>query len=110
MIEIKVGQQLPLKDAKSGSSGRGAYLLIPVKDEKGYSRITVWADNPEQVKNMSGTAVVEKITKVTLGRRQYQDKWYDDYNCRAVLKQGTAEPVMFEQVGLSVDDDDLPFK
>ena len=110
MIEIKVGQQIPLKDAKSGNSGRGAYLLIPVKDEKGYSRVTVWADNPAEVKNMSGSVVVEKITKVTLGRRQYQDKWYDDYSLRAILRQGETDPVMFEQIGLTVDDDDLPFK
>ena len=109
MIDIKVGQAISLADAKSGTSSRGAYMLVPVKEEKGYNRVTVWADNPDQAANFRGTAIIEKITKVSLGRRQYQDKWYDDFSCRAVLKQGNADPVIFEQVSLA-DDDELPFK
>lgn len=108
MIEISVGKEIPVVNAKFGSSSRGDYFKVPVKAERGYDKIDVWATNPKEANDIVGMAKVESIKSVKLGAHQYNNKWYTDYTVNAKLVQGNPEAA-FEQAE-PVEDDELPFK
>ena len=115
MIEIKVGGNIPLNESRSGSSGKGDWFLVPVKAEKGYDRVTVWATNPKEAAGINMVAEVESIKSVKLTARQGKDgKWYPEYSVNAKLKQAgqgavnAAEQMAFADLD-AVNDDDLPF-
>lgn len=107
MIEIKVGEEIPVAGALVGSDGK--YWKVNVNAQRGYDKIQVWAVNPKQAKDITGMAKVESITSVKLTAHQYQGKWYPDYVINARLVQGNTEPPAdFMEAGTVVDDE-LPF-
>lgn len=116
MIEVKVGGTIPLNESRSGSSGKGDWYLVPVKAEKGYDRVTVWATNPKEAATFRTVAVIDSIKSVKLTARQGKDgKWYPEYSIDAKLKQAgqgavnAAEQLAFCDLD-AVNDDDLPFE
>lgn len=115
MIELKVGSNIPVAESRRGSSSHGDWFLVPVKAEKGYDRITVWATNPKDAANIDTAAEIESIKSVKLTARQGKDgKWYPEYSIDAKLKQAgqgavnAAEQMAFGDLD-AVNDDDLPF-
>ena len=108
MVEIKVGNEIPVAGAVKGTSNKGEYFKVGVKAQKGYDRIDVWATNPKEAMNITGMAKVAAIASVKLGAHQYNGKWYSDYIVNAKLAQGAAEAQDF-MMPEEVDDAELPF-
>lgn len=121
MITLKAGSIIPVTEARSGEGQRGAWYKVDARAEKGYDKITVWATNPSDAKNIQGAAEIVKITSVTLTGHSYNGRWYSDYTINAELKQAgqgainalderQTEPRQqtFSDMG-EINDDELPF-
>ena len=108
MIELKVGQEIPVTTAVKGKSNKGAYFKAEVKADRGYDKIQVWATNPDEAANIIGMAKIAEIKSVKLSAHQYKDKWYPDYMINAKLTQGATEVPDFLDPE-TVDEADLPF-
>lgn len=109
MVEVKEGMTIPIADVKAGESSHGPYWMIPVRAEKGYDKITLWAMNPTEAQHMIGSVKVKSIKAAKISGRKVNDKWYTDYELRAVLEQGEdRDQIEYKQAEISLDDD-LPF-
>lgn len=110
MIRIKEGDIINLAEARSGikpTDGKSWYN-VKVAGDRGTDRITVWAANPDEVKNFrSSKARVKHITEVSLGARLYGGKWWSTTSCEAYLEEVVGSSK--EEVFGAVDDSELPF-
>ena len=117
MIEVKRGQVVDASEAKFGEGKNGAYLMVPVKASKGKDKITLWATNPNDIHMPQRELKVSEIETVRKSARQYQDKWFDNYdaNCKfemvspADTKDGSESDAPFTDCSPTNDDKDLPF-
>lgn len=107
-IRVEVGAEIPVAGAIQGTSSKGPYYKVTVKDEKNRNRIDVWATNPSEAQNIVGMAQVKAIKKAEKKAHQYNGKWYDDFVVEAHLVQGNPEAPVFADLG-ETSDDDLPF-
>lgn len=103
MINIKVGDVIPVNEAKSGEGKYGTWYLVRVKAEKGYNAISVWASNAAEAKDIKGAARIAEIQSVRLSGKSLDGKWFPDYSIRARLEQ--ADDIVSDDD----DDDDMPF-
>ena len=113
MVEVKKGQLIDVGHARTGTSQRGPWFKLEVKADRGYDRINVWATNFDEANAIRNTAVVAEIESARITAKQYQGKWYTEYNIDAVLKQGQGVAVQQQtDFGIAqdaVNDTDLPF-
>lgn len=92
MVKVKVGDILPAKDMKSGTAQSGKqWAMLAVKAEKGYDKITVWAENPADIVGAAAVKVVS-VTDVVLKKDKRTmpdgtDRWYDNCNVTAKLEK-----------------------
>lgn len=108
MVEIKTGSIVNFNEKKTGEGGKGTWAMVPVTDDKGKKRITVWADNAEEVKNWTGQVKVKEIISVKYSARKYQERWYEDVSVVATLERLT-EADMFSTGFSEVEQTEIPF-
>lgn len=107
-FKVEKGQSISLADMKSGEGSKGVWCLIPVKAERGYDAIDVWAVNAEEARYFTGEATIKDIRSVSISNTQSKDKtkWFKHYAINAVLdgKNGRKETAT---KGLNTFDDFL---
>lgn len=91
MVKVKMGDVLPANEMKSGTGQRGAWAMIPVKAEKGYDKITIWATNPDDIKGAKAVKVLS-IEEASLSKSKKvgadgTEKWYDNCNLQCKLSR-----------------------
>ena len=110
MVQAKQGTIIHRETLKSGEKDGKKWLLGRIDAEKGYDRITVWADNPGELRTDSDL-MIDSISVVTKKNEKYKDKngeekWADKYEINATLKVAETSPVPgFSQL----TDDSIPF-
>ena len=108
MISVKVGEVYECTNKRCGVASRGDYMLFEVKAEKGSDRITIFANNPRDkgMKECSRVKVLN-ITEVTQTKRQYNDKWYPNYNVYAELEPIMAAEKKFDEFMAGPTEEDI---
>lgn len=87
MITVRAGEQYKTNHKKHGATDKGEYFLFGVNGEKGSDRITVFAANPsEPGLDESDWVRIKSIQGVSITSRNYQGKWFSNYNVTAVLE------------------------
>lgn len=83
--EVNVDDLIDCREAKSGTNARGnEWMLIPVKAEEGYNKLTLWPSNAKEC--MGARYVkVKKIVRVSVTSRKSADgsKYYTDMSVTA---------------------------
>jgi len=90
------------KKSGVGSTGR-TWMLVPVKAQEGYNRMTLWVSNADDCVN-ARYVKVQKILKVVVSSRKKPDgTYYTDTNVNA-----NCEPLSSnEPMGYDISDDPL---
>lgn len=105
MVEIGVRGALAIKTGTTKDGKKWAFG--EVKADKGYDKIMVWAENPDELKD--GAARIKEIVSVKKSAKKYEKdgetKWADVYSINAVLEPASVVPSGFEQIS----DEDVPF-
>lgn len=105
-FKVEKGQAVSLAEARSGDGAKGVWMFVPVKAEKGYDQIQLWAVNAEEARYFTGTATVKEIVSVSISHTQSKDKtkWFTNYSANVVLdgKNGHKETA---NKGLTAFDD-----
>ena len=118
MVKIEVGKVLDAFKVMSGSSDKGEYCSIIVKENtgKGHKQMKIWANNKPCNVRDGGKFRINKITEVRYCAKEFpkgSGKWNDE-----VVLSADVEAINIGAVGLNVDcpswqevDDDgqLPF-
>ena len=110
MVQAKQGTIIHRETIKSGAKDDKKWLLGRIDAEKGYDKITVWADNPDELRTDCDLEIVS-ISSVAKKNEKYKDKngeekWADKYEINATLKVAETSPVPgFTQL----TDDSIPF-
>lgn len=109
------GDVIPLNNTKSGSNARGEWFLVKHTWEGTKDRMSIWATNPKQAKDMTGAVKVKDIYCAYPVHEKGRDgQWYTSVEYRAELEQAeqgaiNAVQATFEELD-QVNDDDLPFE
>jgi len=81
--ECAVGDVISCSGAKSGTSQNGkAWMLIPVKAEEGFNKLTLWVKNPEDARN-ARYVKIKSIDNASVTSRKTNDKYYTDMSVTA---------------------------
>jgi hypothetical protein len=109
MITIKQGDTIRISDSKSGDSAKGPYFTFKVKAERGNDSIALWSNDGEKFRDGDDVEIVE-ICEVRKSKRQYKEKWYDNFDVTAKLKvkSTTSLPIGYF-AELTEDENKLPF-
>lgn len=118
MVTIKKGTVVLRETLKSGEANGRKWLLGRVDAERGYDKITVWADNADEL-DTKGDLQVVSISAVYKKNEKYktkegEEKWIDKYEINATLKPiEYAQPDWPEQGTIpgfaQLSDDSIPF-
>lgn len=111
MVTIKVGEVYEAEKFKHGTTDKGDYEFILVRDEKKKKAVTIWVQNIPCNVVEGGKFRVTRLDEVQYKARKFQEKWLDEVNVKA-----TVEPIVDWQTaqqgfGMMPDDDggELPF-
>ena len=113
MVQIKAGTVVPRETLKSGEKDGRKWLGGRVDALRGYDKITVWADNADELKTDEDLQVVS-ISAVTKKNKKYTaedgtEKWVDQYEINATLKPAVNEVQSPVQGFAQISDEDVPF-
>lgn len=115
MVELKIGDVISVAEAKKGTSDHGPWMLVPVKAERGFDKVTVWAANAKDAQEIVGYAKVLTMDDAKISGRKVGDKWYSDFSVRCTLAQADStgntdgKDVYTVSDILEETDDELPF-
>ena len=87
MIQIKVDAPLRADTVKRGEGAKGEWELIKVNDEHSRKSVTIWNTNPPSEIVEGGTFKVTAIEGITYKSRQYNGKWFDEFNITALVQE-----------------------
>ena len=112
MVTVRQGTVLLRETLKSGEKNGKKWLLGRVDAVSGYDKITVWADNPTELRT-DGDLEVVSISTVVKKNEKYTDKngeekWADKYEVNATLRPVETQgkiPEGFSQL----TDESIPF-
>lgn len=89
-VTLKTGDVVNAKLMKSGQGQKGPWAFVQKKAEKGYDTITIWAVNPDDIKD-AGAVKVLSIEEASITNTKKETpsgpKWYTNYNVRAKLEK-----------------------
>ena len=112
MIDISVGSVYTADHVASGTSDRGAWELIVLRENsKGKTKksITLWPSKTPSGVTSGSQFVIDDITRIKYGAKKGKDgQWRDDVSVYCVLHPDTdVSSSTFED--LNDDNTDLPF-
>ena len=113
MVTIKVGTVVPRETLKKGEANGRKWLLGRVDAERGYDKITVWADNADEL-NTDGDLQVVSISSVAKKNEKWttkegEEKWIDKYEVNATLKPAVHEVQGAIPGFAQLSDESIPF-
>lgn len=93
-VSVEKGKIYAANMVRSGTSARGDWEMVKVKDKN--KEITIWPDNrPTGLVDGDEFEVVD-ITGVKFGARKRQDgKWYEECSATAILKKASTSSFDF---------------
>ena len=105
-VSVEQGKIYTANMVRSGTSARGEWEMVTVKDKN--REITIWPDNrPTGLVDGDEFEVVD-ITGVKFGARKRQDgRWMDDCSCTAILKKASTSSFSFNVD--DIDNGELPW-
>lgn len=88
MVEVEKDKVYNTADKRCGVGKGGEYFVFPVKAQKGYDKISVWAAEGTITKELKSAdaAKVKEIVKTKKSGRNLDGKWYDNYDVVCVLE------------------------
>lgn len=105
-VSIEKGKIYTATMVRSGTSSRGDWEMVKVKDKN--KEITIWPDNKPTGLSDGDEFEIVDITGVKYGARKRTDgRWQDDVSCTAILKQSSTSSFNFNVD--SIDDGEMPW-
>jgi len=98
--KLELGTVYDVTDAKSGEGARGAWWLCPVKDPKGFQKMTLFADNVGEIDASWKAVRIQKITSVSVTPRKVGEKWVDQVAVTAILEKAAMEDTFMDVSGV----------
>lgn len=86
-FSVSVGETLDLTGAKYGTSAKGDWLLVKVKDEKSYDTIDVFVENASEARDWD-TGKIKTIKSVRRTKRQINGKWIQFVTTDVTMTKG----------------------
>ena len=101
-MAVKVKVDDVYTEIKMGASAKGQWGQAIARAEKGYDRVTIWFNNPEDIPEDTYAVRVAEITEVGTENKQVNGKWYTQYYARAKVEsvEGGATAIDLEEEGL----------
>lgn len=101
MIHVKLNEVLDAYEVRTGTSEKGDWQCITVKENegKGRKKATIWVENCPTSIYSGGKFLVRKITEVRMTSKEFpkgSGKWTDVTNITAMI-----EPVNVGAVGIN---------
>ena len=105
--KIESGAILTVKDTRAGTGSKGDWCLCKTE---GNDKITLWADNHDFKCAVGDTIEVLDIKSVSVTTKKVGDKYYNNFNITAILKNKGASPTAdFDDFGDDFANDDSDF-
>lgn len=86
---IEKGAILTVTDMRSGSNSKGDWLFCKTTDN---DKITLWAENNDFKCNIGDSVEILDIKSVNITTKKVNDKYYNNFNVKALLKNKGASP------------------
>lgn len=101
---IKKGDTVIVKDIKSGCGKKGDWCFLKAEDN---DKITIWADNNDFKAEIGDEIEILDITSCSLKVNKVGDKYYNNYNISALLKNKGRSPTANFDSDIDLSDDDI---